>query len=226
MAEAKHPYRESDAPLARYVLRTSWSALVIRAVLGVVGLSIALSLAVLTFQGIIIGMVGWVVCLAAAIFGIAMLVGLSRFKVQNGAELRVYRTHVDVPMAFAPPREMPVRDLEVEVRSRNGFQDVVVEGKPMRIPNTIPIDLTLTSPSHRRVLSALLFETPIHAARLASDVRRLREGKELVDHEHPDLEEMMGDFQRIFGDLFQQQAAPKRDEEDERLDEELRKLDR
>jgi hypothetical protein len=221
--EPTSPYRQKDEPLARYPLRTAWGVLLVRASLALVALAIAAAFLFLQLAGLFIGMVGWVVCLGAATVGVALTVGLARFKVPNDAEVRVYRTHLVVPSAFGGSRTFATRDLEVEARTTTKWRQVDVDGRSVSAPMSVPIEITLGSGTGRRVLSARLFGKPADAARLANDARCLREGRELADHDHPDPEVIMRQFENLFGDFFRQQAAPKRDEEDDRLDEELRK---
>jgi hypothetical protein len=225
MAEIEHPYRDGGAPIARYALRTAWLPLVTRGAIGGLFALVAIVLVEVQLGGMFIA-AGWIVCLATAVFALVMVAGMKELRVPKGSEVRVYRTHVVLPSMFGTPRAHPIRSLEVEVHSREASRDLMHDGRPVRVPMSTPIDIAIISGAGRCKFSARLFETPTHAARLASDLRSLRDGKDPVDHDRPDVSEIFADVQRSFPEHFGKHArAPKRDEEDERLDDELRKIE-
>src|SRR5262245_28109939 len=90
----------------------------------------------------------WIVC---ATFSVGVLFTLGRFIVPRGAEVVLYRTHIRVPSLFGAPRDLQVREVEVDARGRQGVQQVEMNGQTISVPTTIVTEVRFASPTYRRV---------------------------------------------------------------------------
>ncbi len=228
------PYR-AEAPLARHRLRTPWREIAVR-----VGRETAIAL------GLAFG-VRWAVRLVMLARHIAgplplwlevtlalvpivaawvAILGARRLAFARGTTLELYADRLELVAPARPARVVPLASLELDVVSTIVEETRVVHGRAVRLPLPRPAQVRIRGGRHDFEVPATAFETPWHAARLASDVRRLREGKPLLDHDRApdgaDVEALLASAEPALRPLVAGESAPsERDELDERLDEEL-----
>lgn len=224
------PYR-ADEPLARHRLHTPWREIAVR-----VGRETAIAL-VLAF------VVRWTVKLVmlvrhidgpaplwldvtlalvpflAASFAI---VSARRLAFPRGTTIELYADRLELVAPDRPTRVVPMASLELDVVDALVEETRVVHGRALRLPLPRPAQVRIRGGRHDFEVPATAFETPSDAGRLASEVRHLREGKALPDHDYVDLHALLGSVEEAFGSLFAGKSAPnERDDLDERLDEEI-----
>lgn len=139
----------------------------------------------------------WVVLALVAVVPPIVATRIPHFRVAGGrGELRIFRDRVEVPQpASRDPLILPMEGLSVEVRT-------ILQGVVNGIRIEEPASLVLHHAEGSRELAAALFVSSAAVERAARDIARLKEGLSL---EEP--------------------PAPARDRYDDRLDEELDRLD-
>ncbi len=230
---APDPYR-SVAPLRSYRVYAAWGAVAARvfAALLLVGLVVAV---VLAPQAHGVGPLALVFVVTLAL--LFLLRGLGALIVPRGATVDVHRDKIVVPRAWGSPRVFDVAVLVVEVVTQQGERSIVVRGQRVMAPYALPVRITLRDEKHELTLSAALFETRWDAQRLASDIARLKAGRELADHDNPDAKEIFAEAMPRVRELMEQvrsrvEAQPatknvalhasREDEELRRIEDELR----
>jgi hypothetical protein len=139
----------------------------------------------------------WAVLALVAVAPPIIATRIAHFRVAGGrGELRVYRDRIEVPQpASRAPLILPMAGLSVEVRS-------VLQGVVNGVRIEEPASLVLRHAGGVRELSAALFVSSDAVERAAREIRQVQEGRSL---EEP--------------------PVPARDRYDDRLDEELNRLD-
>ena len=201
------PYRdESEPPLARYALRTSWQAYVPIA-LGAPMLLVYAWLAY-TFGALAFGFVGLMLAGTGVMLLVIGIFGARALRVAGGrGELRIFRDRIDVPRPYGREPLVLTRDaFQVSITQqvvRFMFMGVIPAGEMNR-----GFLITLHYTGGSRVLSDRLFQTPEHAQRAVNDLARVRAG---LDPLGPDARPPPP-------------TEATRDELDARIDDELRDL--
>jgi hypothetical protein len=227
---AQPPYRAA-APLARHSLHTPWREIALR-----VGREAAFAL-------LLVSVVRWTVKLvmlarhigggsprwldvALAIVPVAAalvaLIGARRLAFPRGTTLELYADRLELVTPGRPTRVVSMTSLEIELETAIVEERRVVNGRVLRLPLPRPAHLRIRGGRHDLVVPAAAFETPWHAARLASDVGRIREGKALMDHDRVDAHALLASVDEAFGTLVARKRVPgDQDDLDARLDEEI-----
>ncbi|MEO7095630.1 MAG: hypothetical protein ABI175_20400 [Polyangiales bacterium] len=189
--------------------------------------AVVVGLLAIDFHGIYLGIAGWALLLAAVCVAFWLGTLFPRHCVVAGGEIVVHHDHVLIPRAFSGPADdVPFDELELEVTLQPSTQTIVIDGRPQQVAFSTPARVTIGRRDKPRVLHPSVFAQPTHALRLADDVRRLRAGLALADHDDPDLGAMLADVQHVLAAMYQPAAPPAaEDEYDARLEEELRALD-
>ena len=217
----------AETPLARYRLRTS------RLHCFGLGLGVALASALVVgllaidFHGIYLGIAGWALLIAAVCFAFWLGTLIPRHCVASGGEIVVHRDRVLIPRAFSgPPEEVPFHELEIEVQVQQERAPISIDGARHEVAFARPTMVLIGRRERPRKLHPSVFTGTTHPMRLADDVRRLRAGLSVADHENLDVGALFDDFQQALAAMNGAVAAvPEKDEYDERLDDELRALD-
>jgi len=123
---------------------------------------------------------------------------LSGFRVSGrSSELRIFRDRIEVPQAFRrEPLRLPLAEFRAAVYYSAGTMNGIRVDRPSY--------LVLEGRGVRRVLKAELFASPEAMARASADIHRLQQGLDLEAHDS---------------------GEKARDAYDDKLDQELRKLD-
>ena len=212
------PYR-SETPRSRYVLRTPWTRALSIAVREI-GLAIVLDLVVYR-SALAANLLRhrddvpiWLVAVIVILPVLAVLLWLwnvRRFLVRAGTMLELYDDRIAIAVPGRPIRVVAMSSPATEI-TMAPFDAVT------RLPFLAPTNVLLAGEGVRFEVSPLTFETRTAAARFASDVARLREGKAPLDHDAP------LDVAKLVDERMARRRASGRDELDDRLDEELARM--
>lgn len=223
------PYRE-DPALARYPLHTSWRTVIVLAGREVV-IAIAISGGVLRATEMLRGITPvWLVVLAVLFPFAAFLLWLKqlpRLVVRDGTAIELRRDRLDIVAPGRPARSIALSALEVTVSGTQFEQVRVVEGRRVRTTVQRPTDVLIVGPDVQLDVSASTFDSVADAARLASDVERVRAGKEPLARGAFDLAAIASVVEQAMAMVAPAKTteAAARDELDDRIDRELAALD-
>jgi hypothetical protein len=225
--EGKSPYRIGEAPLARYPLRTSrWHSIALGVAFAVCA-ALAVGLLAIDFHGVYLGVMGWVLLIAMVCVAFWLGTQFPRYCVAPGGAIVLHRDRVLVPAAFSgPPDEIPIDELELEVQIKPHAHVVEIEGVRRHVVRMLAAGVLIGRRPRPRVLHPSVFANESQPMRLADDVRRIRAGMALADHENIDVDALFADFEHVFAALKADlDRPPPKDDYDDRLDAELRALD-
>lgn len=199
-----NPYRKQNEVLSCYPLRAhpAWIGGVAVSALGLLFMS--LRLVEYLDQPMI-----WGILALTALVPPIVANRIAHFRVAGGrGELRVFRDRVEVPHAARrDPLILSMAGLSVEVRA-------VLQSAVNGVRIEEPASLVLRHPDGTRELSAELFGSGEALERAALDIRRVQQGLNVEEPQVPELAER-----------GERDKRAKRDKYDDRLDEELERLD-
>ena len=211
------PYRE-EAPRSRYALRTPWSRafglaareIGLAIVLDIVVFRVAVSATLVRHRDEVPSWLLGVLVLLPVLAVALWLMNVRRFLVRHGTTLELYDDRIAIVAPGSKPRVIALSSPGIEI-TMAPLDDLAP------LPLLGPTNVILAGEGVRFEVSPLAFETPTAAARFASDVARLREGKAPLDHDAVGAA-------AVADARTAKQLAAGRDDLDARLDAELARM--